>query len=164
MNDNLGEISIMDNNWISHIKASLFEKATKVPDSLRLAALILCLVVYVLFFKSLNRIAGDGAFALMPIFPILAGSMLGTRYGIIFGIFISMTGFFMGLGVGYGFQDAIRISTMVIFTNVFIGFTVGRLKELNMKVKKEFAERIRAEEALSEGGEVLIDPGNRGVH
>lgn len=136
----------MDNNRIAHIKAYLLNHATKVPASVRLAALVLCLVAYGLFFKSIHRVAGDGAFALMPLFPILAGAMLGARYGILFGIFISIIGFCMGLAVVYSFQEAARISITVVFTNVFIGFTVGRLKELNSRVKKEFAERILAEE------------------
>lgn len=136
----------MDNKRKSNIRVYLLDQANKVSNRACVAAFLFGLVAYVLFFKSINHIAGDGAFALMSLFPILAGSLLGVRYGIFFGIFASVTGFSLGLTVGYSFQEALRIITMVIFINIFLGFTVGRLRELNIRVKKELSERILAEE------------------
>ncbi|UCF94146.1 MAG: HAMP domain-containing histidine kinase [Desulfobacterales bacterium] len=106
---------------------------------------------YLLCFSRLYLVIGDGAFVIMQIIPVLAGSLLGLAGGLVCGTIVSPVIIFLAISAaGYGIEDAMKAGIPASFTMLLLGGGVGLLRNLVIRLRREVEERKRAEEKLQQ--------------
>jgi PAS domain S-box-containing protein len=122
------------------------------PRWARRAPALAAFGVYVLAFFPLDGLVGPSAGALATLPVLVAGWLLGTRGGLLAGVFtIPLNTFLLNLAGYSGWDMLIRQGggpgTPAL---ILIGLGVGRLHDLSERLKLELAQRRQAESLLQE--------------
>lgn len=108
------------------------------------------MVVYLIVSTQIQRLIGDGVFALMVFFPAAAGWFLGMRGGLTFGLLNMFFLYNICHSVGLSDHELIFTGIPAGVTMTLVAVGVGRLHDLTVHIRKEVHQRKAAEEALQE--------------
>ena len=109
--------------------------------------------VYVLAFTPLYRLLGPAVTALTGLPVIVTGWLFGMRAGLLAGLLGLLLDMLLVILAGGPWGAMLRRGLPGFVLLVLMGAVVGRLRDLGERVKLEFTERTRVEEALRHSGE-----------
>jgi len=121
----------------------------------RVLFILFLMIGYYIIFPQMHQKVNDASFAIMMIFPIMSGYLLGMKGGLIAGFVTQLAALSLSIKTGNSFHQSISIGIPVGFIMMFLGGGVGRLRDLTIKVREELNLRKEAEEALKMAKESL---------
>lgn len=108
-----------------------------------------CLLIITssLFFPLHSRI-NDGAFILLNVLPLVAGWLIGMRWGLLYGVIHCLLIVFFGKIAGRGIAELFENGIPAILACLLFTGILGKMSDLTKKLKYELKERKRFQNEL----------------
>ena len=132
MGSRLKEKAIMDSQKTIWINSIISRPRVMIPFFL--------ILTLSLFFPLLSRI-NDGAFILLNLLPLVAGWLLGMRWGLLYGLLHCSTMMFLGRTAGRDLAELFENGIPAMLACLLFAGILGKMSDLTKKLKHELKER-----------------------